>query len=77
MKIFCIADNMDFEIGMKLAGADGITLEKPSDISAKIDEILANKEIGILAVTEGIYHIAKDKIDYIRLNKKLPLITII
>ena len=28
MKIFCISDDQDIEVGMKLSGIEGITLKK-------------------------------------------------
>lgn len=77
MKIYCITDNTDLEIGLKLAGCDGITFKEDENIEEKIDEILKNKEIGILVISKKIYEKAVEKIDDIRLNKKVPLITII
>lgn len=77
MRIFAISDNADFEVGMKLAGADSISLNNEEEINKKIDEILQVKDIGILVVSEKIYDMAKDRIDDIRLNKRLPLITFI
>ena len=77
MRIFAISDNADFEVGMKLAGADSISLNNEEEINKKIDEILQVKDIGILVVSVKIYDMAKDRIDDIRLNKRLPLITII
>lgn len=77
MKIFVIADNQETEVGLKLAGCDGITLEKEEEIIKKIDEVMQDTEIGVLVITKNIYKLSKEKIDYIRLNKKLPLITII
>lgn len=77
MKIYCITDNSDIEVGLKLAGCDGITIRENDNLSEKIDEVVGNKEIGILIVSQNIYRQEKEKIDDIRINKKLPLITII
>lgn len=77
MKIYCITDNMELEVGLKLAGCDGITLQNEEEINDKIDEMLKNKEIGILILSQKIYEQSKEKVDYIKLNNKLPLITII
>lgn len=77
MKIYCITENNDLEVGLKLAGCDGITLQENDNIEEKIDEVVKNKEIGILVVSKEIYKKSKEKIDDIRINKKLPLITII
>ena len=65
------------EIGLKLAGCDGITVQENDDVEEKIDEIVNNKEIGILVISKKIYEKSKEKINDIRLNKKIPLITII
>ena len=77
MKMYCIADKSEIEVGLKLAGCDGISLVDKEDIDKKIDEVVKNTEIGVLIVTNYVYQLAKEKIDYIRLNKKLPLVTII
>ena len=77
MKIYCITENNDLEVGLKLAGGEGITLQEDDNIEEKIDEVVKNKEIGILVVSKEIYKKSKEKIDDIRINKKLPLITII
>lgn len=77
MKIYCITDNVDTVVGLKLAGCDGISLEKQCEIEEKIDEVLKDQDIGVLVVTESIYEKSKEKIDDIRLNKRFPLITIL
>ena len=77
MKIYCITENNDLEIGLKLAGCEGITLQENDHIEEKIDEVLRTSEIGIHVISKEIYNKAKEKIDDIRINKKLPLITII
>lgn len=77
MKVYCITDNVDTEVGLKLAGCEGITLQNEDEINNKIDEVSTNLEIGVLVITKKIYEQSKDKVDYIRLNKRLPLVTII
>ena len=77
MKIFCIADTAEVEIGLKLAGCDGVYVVDKQEVDKKIDEVLENKEIGVLILTKKIYELSKERIDYIRLNKRFPLVTII
>ena len=76
MKIYCITDDQELEIGLKLAGCEAITLKENMEIEKKIDEVIKNENIGILVISKGIYAELKDKIDKTRMNKKLPLITI-
>ena len=77
MKMYCIADTSEVEVGFKLAGCDGICLEDITAIENKIDEILESGKFGVLVVTKKVYEKSKEKIDFIRLNKKLPLVAII
>ena len=77
MKIYCITESSDLEIGLKLAGCEGITINEDEKIERQIDLVLQNKEIGILVISRGIYEKARDRIDSIKLNRKLPLVTII
>lgn len=77
MKIYCIADNQETEMGFKLVGCDGITLNDNAQIVNKLEEIVNNKDYGVLIITSKIYSQSKEKIDSIRQNKKLPLIAII
>ena len=52
-------------------------MQENDHIEEKIDEVVRTSEIGILVISKEIYNKAKEKIDDIRINKKLPLITII
>lgn len=74
MKLFCISDDQDISVGLRLSGIDGITLNNKKEIEEKIDETCNKKDIGILVVTQNIYQMAKDKIEDIQLNRSLPLI---
>lgn len=77
MKIFCITDDQELEVGLKLAGCEAITLKENSEIEKKIDEVLKNANIGILVLNKSIYTRLKERIDKIRITTKLPLITVI
>lgn len=77
MKIYCITDNQELEVGLKLAGCEAITLKEKTEIEKRINEITKNENIGILVISKSIYTELKEKIDKIRISHKLPLITII
>ena len=77
MKIYCITDDQELEVGLKLAGCEAITLKENIEIEKKINEDIKNENIGILVISKGIYDKLKEKIDKIRMTNKLPLITVI
>lgn len=74
MKLFCISDDQDISVGLRLSGIDGTTLNDKNEIENKIEEICNRRDIGILVITQNIYQIAKEKIEDIQENKSLPLI---
>ena len=76
MKIYFLTQNQELEIGLKLAGCDGLLVDE-INILAKIDEAIEKEDIGILLISKNLYEQAKEKIENIRANQKLPLITII
>ena len=49
-------------------------LPEKQELKAEIDKVLADKEIGILLLTEKFGKEFPDIIDHIRLERKLPLI---
>lgn len=74
MKMYCISDNIDTAVGLKLAGIESIVLQDKSEIEHEIDAVIKNPNIGILIVTEKIEETALEKVKYIKDNLKLPLL---
>ena len=74
MKMFCISDDLYIAVGLKLTGIKSVILDEKSKIDEKIDEIVKDDSIGILIITNNIYQISNENIDYIKNNRKLPLI---
>ena len=54
MKMYLISDNIDTWTGMRLAGVEGAVVHEKQELKAEIDKVLADKEIGILLLTEKI-----------------------
>ena len=52
MKMYLISDNIDTWTGMRLAGGEGAVVHEKQELKAEIDKVLADKEIGILLLTE-------------------------
>ncbi len=76
MKSFLLSDNRDTYLGLKLAGIDGVYLQKNDDVLAAYKEALS-KEYGIIFITEKIYQTIKEEVIKTKTTKKIPLITVI
>ena len=74
MKLYCISDDVDTAVGLKLTGIKSVILKNKEEIELEIEKVVKDKEIGILIVTEKIYNLSNEKLDYIKNNKNLTLI---
>lgn len=74
MKMYLISDNIDTYTGMRLAGVEGAVVHKKDELKAELDKVLADREIGILLLTEKFGNEFPDLIDDVKLSHKLPLI---
>lgn len=74
MKMYLISDNVDTYTGMRLAGVEGAVVHEKQELKDEIEKVLADKEIGILLLTEKFGRDFPDVIDEVKLNYKLPLV---
>ena len=74
MKMYLISDNIDTQTGMRLAGVDGVIVNERDELRNALETVLADKEIGILLLTEKFGREFPEIIDDVRLHHKVPLI---
>ncbi len=74
MKLYLISDNIDTQVGMRLAGIDGVVLHEPEAIMEAVRKTAENEEIGVLLITEKAADMVKDDIRTFRMNMHRPLI---
>lgn len=73
MKMFLISDNIDTLTGMRLAGVEGVVVHEKTEIKQAIDKVLADKEIGIVLLTEKFGNEYPELINSVKLEHKFPL----
>ena len=74
MKMYLISDNIDTMTGMRLAGIEGVVVHEKEELKAAIQNALADKETGILHLTEKFGREFPEIIDTVRLERRLPLL---
>lgn len=74
MKMYLISDNIDTMTGMRLAGIEGVVVHEKEELKAALQNALADKEIGILLLTEKFGQEFPEIIDNVRLERRLPLL---
>lgn len=73
MKMYLISDNIDTWTGMRLAGVEGAVVHEKQDLKKELDKVMADKEIGIVLLTEKFGRDFPDLINDVKLNHRLPL----
>ena len=74
MRMFLISDNVDTLTGMRLAGIDGVVVHEKQEIKQALDEVLSQKDIGIILMTEKLGKESPEIVDDIKLNRTGPLL---
>lgn len=77
MRTLLISDNTDTQIGLRLAGIDGVVLHEKEEILRELNKAISDKDIGIIIITEKIMEKVSDEITNIKLERSIPLITVI
>ena len=67
---YCTAWNMD----EKFAGVDGVVVHEREELRTALETALADKEIGILLLTEKFGREFPEIVDEVKLHHKVPLI---
>lgn len=74
MQMYLISDNTDTYVGMRLAGVEGSVVHDRQGLKEALDAVIADKNIGIVLLTENFGREYPDLVNDIKLNHRLPLI---
>ncbi len=77
MKIYVISDSLDVVTGMRLAGVKGAMIHNREEAISRLKGAVSNKEYGLILVTQGIAEEMQQEIKEIKLEKSLPVVTVI
>lgn len=74
MKAFCISDNTDTVMGMRLAGIEGEVIHDRASILNKVEELINDDDIAIILMTTKTVEQIADVVSDYKLNLVKPLI---
>lgn len=74
MKMYLISDNIDTQIGMRLAGIEGCVVHEPEEVMKAVHYALQDPELGILLFTEKAGALVKEDLNELKLTLHTPLI---
>ena len=75
MKYFVITDSTDTQVGLRLAGIEGVVVREEPLVRAAIQTAAADPDIAVLLITEKLADLCPDLIQSIKLSQKRMLVT--
>lgn len=74
MKLYLISDNIDTQVGMRLAGIEGVVVHDVEALHDAVEEAISDKTLGILIFTEKAAAIDAAYVKNLKLTLHTPLI---
>lgn len=74
MKFFLISDNTDTQMGMRLAGIEGVVVHTKEEVEEALEKASQDKDVAIVLITHELVNMCYDHIYRIKLSCTSPLI---
>ena len=74
MRFYLISDNVDTQMGMRLAGIEGVVVHEPDEVKKILAEVMENKDIAVVLMTEKLVKLCEEMVYDYKLNRRQPLI---
>lgn len=74
MRFYLISDNVDTQMGMRLAGIDGVVVHEPAEVKNALMEAMDDKEVAVVLMTEKLVDLCSELVYDLKLNCRSPLI---
>jgi V/A-type H+-transporting ATPase subunit F len=74
MRFYLISDNVDTQVGMRLAGIDGVVVHEPAEVRKALTEAMEMKDVAVILMTERLISLCPELVYDLKLNRKRPLI---
>lgn len=74
MRFYLISDNVDTQMGMRLAGIEGVVVHEPNEVRDELTAAMEDKDIAVILMTEKLVKLCEELVYDYKLNRKQPLI---
>ncbi len=74
MRFYLISDNVDTQVGMRLAGIEGVVVHEPNEVRDELTAAMEDKDIAVILMTEKLVKLCEELVYDYKLNRKQPLI---
>lgn len=74
MKFFLLSDNIDTQMGMRLAGIEGIVIHEREEVLRELEKAMHREDVAVILMTTKLIQTCPDVISEIKLKQPKPLI---
>ncbi len=74
MRFYVISDNVDTQVGMRLAGIEGVVVHKEDEVRQALQSAIDQEDIAVVLITETLLSLCSEMIYNLKLNRRRPLI---
>ena len=74
MKFFLISDNIDTQMGMRLAGIEGVVVHERQEVLEVLEKVLHREDVAVILMTTRLVETSPEVISELKLKLKKPLI---
>ena len=74
MKFFLISDNIDTQMGMRLAGIEGVVVHERQEVLEVLEKVLHREDVAVILMTTRLVETCPEVISELKLKLEKPLI---
>lgn len=74
MRFFLISDNIDTQMGMRMAGIEGVVVHERREVLEELEKAMHQEDIAIVLITTKLIETCADVISELKLRQLKPLI---
>ncbi len=74
MRFYLISDNVDTQVGMRLAGIEGVVVHEQDEVREALESAMQRKDVAVILMTEHLVKLCPELVDELKLNRSQPLI---
>lgn len=74
MRFFLLSDNIDTQMGMRLAGIEGVVVHERHEVLEELEKAMHMEDVAIILMTTKLIQTCPEVISELKLKLKKPLI---